>query len=98
MIKPQQVVAALPSSGEIYRTAYHMAWPSTLEAFLVGLVSMVDTIMVGTLGSSAIAAVGITNQPRMIVLAVIMSLNVGVTAIVARPAPAKRTPMRPIAA
>ncbi|MFR1760343.1 MAG: hypothetical protein ACLSX2_11605, partial [Christensenellaceae bacterium] len=43
MIKPQQVVAELPSSGEIYRTAYQMAWPSTLEAFLVGLVSMVDT-------------------------------------------------------
>ncbi len=84
MIKPQQVVGELPSSGVIYRTAYQMAWPSTLEAFLVGLVSMVDTIMVGTLGSSAIAAVGITNQPRMIVLAVIMSLNVGVTAIVAR--------------
>lgn len=84
MIKSEKIVDDLPSTREIYSTAYHMAWPSTIEAVLVGLVGLVDTVMVGSLGSSAIAAVGITNQPRMIVLAIIMSLNVGVTAVVAR--------------
>ena len=40
--------------------------------------------MVGTLGSYAIAAVGLTNQPRLIVLAIFMALNHGITAVVSR--------------
>lgn len=61
-----------------------MAWPSALESVLVALVSSVDTMMVGQLGPAAISAVGITTQPKFILLAVIITLNVGVTAIVAR--------------
>ena len=41
-------------------------------------------MMVGGLGAEAIAAVGLTNQPKFVLLAMIFSLNVGVTAIVAR--------------
>ena len=51
---------------------------------LICLVGIVDTIMVGTLGSYAIAAVGLTNQPRLIVLAIFMALNHGITAVVSR--------------
>ncbi len=40
--------------------------------------------MVGTLGKGAIAAVGITNQPKFILLAMITSLNIGITAVAAR--------------
>lgn len=40
--------------------------------------------MVGGLGPAAIAAVGLTNQPKFILLALINSLNVGVTTVVAR--------------
>ena len=40
--------------------------------------------MVGTLGSYAIAAVGLTTQPRMIILAVFMALNHGITAVISR--------------
>ncbi|WMJ24194.1 MATE family efflux transporter [Paludicola sp. MB14-C6] len=74
----------LPSSKEIYSSFMKMAWPSALESVLVGLVGTIDTIMVGGIGAQAIAAVGITNQPKFILLAMIFSLNVGVTAIVAR--------------
>ena len=84
MVKPELVCGPIPSTKEIYTTAFRIAWPSTLEAVLVGLVGVIDTIMVSTLGAGAIAAVGLTNQPKMIVLAIIMSLNVSVTAIVAR--------------
>ena len=84
MVKPELVCGEIPSTKEIYGTAFRIAWPSTLEAVLVGLVGVIDTIMVSALGSGAIAAVGLTNQPKMIVLAIIMSLNVSVTAIVAR--------------
>lgn len=84
MLKKDQIIGNLPSSKEAYRNFIKIAWPSALEAFLVALISSVDTIMVGTLGKGAIAAVGITTQPKFISLAMIFSLNVGVTAIVAR--------------
>jgi len=61
-----------------------MAVPATTEAVLVGIMGMIDTIMVGTISTAAIAAVGITNQPRFIVLSLMFALNTGVTAIVAR--------------
>lgn len=66
--------------GEIYK----IAWPATVESIFVGLVGLVDTIMVSGLGTTAVAAVGLTNQPKFIALAFIQSLNVGVTAIIAR--------------
>ncbi len=84
MLKPKQIVGELPSNSAAYKNFYRIAWPSALEALLVGLVGSVDTIMVGTLGKGAIAAVGITNQPKYILLAMIISLNVGVTAVIAR--------------
>lgn len=84
MLKPEQIVGSIPQSKTIYRNFIKVAWPSALEALLVALVSSVDTIMVGGLGDGAIAAVGITNQPKFILLSMVFSLNVGITAIVAR--------------
>lgn len=74
----------VPSTKEVYRRALNIAWPSAAETVLVSLVGSVDTIMVGGLGPAAIAAVGLTNQPKFILLALINSLNVGVTTVVAR--------------
>jgi len=84
MIKPNQIVGDLPQTKTVYSNFLKIAWPSALEALLVGLVSAIDTMMVGSLGEKAIAAVGITNQPKFILLAVIFSLNVGITAVSAR--------------
>ena len=84
MIKPDQVIGDLPATSQVYKHFYKMAWPSAMEALLVGLVGSVDTIMVGTLGKNAITAVGITNQPKLILLAAIFSLNTGITAVTAR--------------
>ncbi len=84
MLRPQQIQGELPLSKDVYMKFFSVAWPSALEALLVSLVGSVDTIMVGSLGKGAIAAVGITNQPKFILLAMIFSLNVGITAIVAR--------------
>ena len=61
-----------------------MAWPSALEAVLVSMIGSIDLMMVSALGTDSTAAVGLTNQPKFILLAMIFSLNVGVTAIVAR--------------
>lgn len=69
---------------EIVSNVVKVAWPSTLEALFIALISSVDTIMVATLGHQAISAVGIVNQPRMLMLSIIMALNMAVTVIVSR--------------
>lgn len=78
------VQGEIPRAKEAYQTAFEIAWPSVIETVLVGLIASVDTMMVGGIGPEAIAAVGLTSQPKLIVLAMVMSLNVGVTVIVAR--------------
>ncbi len=84
MLKPSEKIGDIPDSRTVYQNFFKIAWPSAIESTLVGLVGAVDTMMVGGIGTDAIAAVGITNQPKFILLAAINSLNVGVTAIVAR--------------
>lgn len=61
-----------------------MAWPSVLESFFVALAGMIDSLMVSTIGAYAVAAVGLTTQPKFIGLALFIATNVAVSAIVAR--------------
>lgn len=66
------------------KEAFRMAWPSVIESFCVALVGMVDSLMVSRLGSYAVAAVGLTTQPKFICLALFIATNVSVSALVAR--------------
>ena len=85
MLKPSQRTGEpIPTTKEVYKRHFDMTWPCAIESVLVSLIGSIDTMMVGGLGAGAIAAVGITNQPKFILLAVIFSLNAGVTAVVAR--------------
>ncbi|MBQ4051141.1 MAG: MATE family efflux transporter [Oscillospiraceae bacterium] len=84
MMKKHELHGELPPDRQVYQNTLRIAWPSIVEAVLVSLISAIDTMMVGTIGPEAISAVGITGQPRMILVAVIFSLNAGVTAVVAR--------------
>ncbi len=68
----------------LYRQSVTIAGPATLEGALLSIISSVDTMMVGTLGPAAIASVGLTSQPRMVLLILAQALCVGVTAVVAR--------------
>ncbi len=61
-----------------------MAWPAMVESILMSLVNLVDSIMVSSCGTNAVAAVGLTTQPRMIFYAVFFALSIAVTAIVSR--------------
>ena len=67
-----------------YKDAFHMAWPAVMESFFVSLAGMVDSWMVSSLGASAVAAVGLTTQPKFIGLCIFISTNVAVSALVAR--------------
>ena len=77
-----------PVSGQslrdLYKRALNIAWPSTVEGALLSVINSVDTMMVGTLGAAAIASVGLTAQPRMILLILAQALCVGTMAICAR--------------
>lgn len=80
----EPVTGELPSTNSLFKTTVNMAWPSMVESFLVALVGFIDTIMVSTLGSYAIAAVGLTQQPKFIGLALFMSMSTAISALVAR--------------
>ena len=64
--------------------AFSLSLPALLNMFLISFVGMVDMIMVGRLGPSAISAVGMVNQPIFLVVSVFIALTVGTTALVAR--------------
>ena len=76
--------ADIPAGREMYKQYISIAIPSVCEMVLISLISMVDTVMVSSLGTDAVAAVGLVNQPRMIMLCLFFALNVGITAVVAR--------------
>lgn len=63
---------------------FHISWPAALEAMLVGVVDLVDMAMVSSLGLAAVSSVGITNQPKRILLMFTLALNVGAAAFISR--------------
>ena len=73
-----------PELKDLYKKTLGIAWPSTVEGALLSIIGSVDTMMVGTLGAASIAAVGLTIQPRMIMLVLAQALCVGTTALCAR--------------
>lgn len=79
----QESDAIINRKGLIQRTL-KIAWPSATEAFLISVIGAIDMMMVGRLGKEAIAAIGITNQPKFILLAAILALNIGVTVVISR--------------
>lgn len=73
-----------PTPASMIKKTIKIAWPSATEAFLISIIGAVDMMMVGRLGESAIAAVGITNQPKFILLSMLFALNVGTTVVISR--------------
>ena len=69
---------------ELIKKTLQVAWPAVLESFFVAFVGMLDSIMVSRLGEYAVAAVGLTTQPKFIGLALFIGTNVAVSALVAR--------------
>lgn len=68
---------------------WELAGPALAENFFATMTQMLNMIMVGRVGSVAVAAVGLTNEPFMLALALSFALNVGTTAVIARSIGAK---------
>ncbi len=84
MSRKLDVCGDIPTTKNLYKDFMIMAWPAMVESVLMSLVNLVDTMMVSKCGTNAVAAVGITTQPRMIFYAVFFALSIAVTAIVSR--------------
>ena len=85
--KMERVSKYLPpevSSKMLYKDIIRIAWPSLVELILTQLTSMVDMIMVGKLGAWGITSVGLTTQPKFLLMTMFMAMNVGATALIAR--------------
>lgn len=72
------------TQGSLTKEAVRLAWPAVCESFFIALAGMVDTFMVSTLGANAVAAVGLTTQPKFLGLALFIAANVAISALVAR--------------
>ena len=84
ILRKREIAGELPSEREAYRLVIGIALPALIELVFTTLINTFDMLMVSSLGTYAITSIGITTQPRMVVLMLFMSLNVGVTSIVAR--------------
>ncbi|MBR3928124.1 MAG: MATE family efflux transporter [Clostridia bacterium] len=73
-----------PEAKSLYIKALKIALPATIEGALLSLIGSVDSMMVGGISPEALTAVGLTNQPRMILLILTQALCVGTTALIAR--------------
>ena len=74
---------------ELYRKEYFkkslkIAWPAVLEFFFISIAGFIDTFMVSSMGPAAIAAIGLTTQPKFIALSVFFAINAAVSALIAR--------------
>jgi len=84
MVKEHNRLGDIPTSREAYKNSLRIAIPAVIEMVSISLMDMIDTAMVGRVGPQAMTAVGITGQPRMLVLSVFFALNIALTAIIAR--------------
>ncbi len=73
-----------PKTQDLYKIALKIALPATIEGALLSIIGSIDSMMVGGIGPEALTAVGLTNQPRMILLIITQALCVGTTALIAR--------------
>lgn len=79
-VKPQLI----GDRADLQKKVMLLAGPAIVENLLHTMVGIVDTAMVGRLGSSSLAAVGLANQIFNIGLTVFAALATGSTALVAR--------------
>lgn len=84
IMKNLDIIDTIPETKKLVKKTLKVAWPSTLESFLTALVSFIDSIMVSSLGSYAISAIGLTTQPKFLCLTLFISLNIAVSSVVAR--------------
>lgn len=63
---------------------FALGWPTMLEMLMQTAVQYVDTAMVGTLGTEAMAAVGATSSVNWLIAGTLMAMGIGFMSYIAR--------------
>ncbi|MDM8533700.1 MATE family efflux transporter [Clostridiaceae bacterium HSG29] len=69
---------------QFYKTLLTLSLPIIFQNFVSSSLNMVDTIMIGSLGESAIAAVGLANQLFFLLILIIFGINNGAAVFIAQ--------------
>ncbi len=72
------------TSGSIRKAIFMLSIPMILEMMMESIFALADAYFVSSLGSNAIATVGLTESVLTLIYAIAIGLSMGVTAIVAR--------------
>ena len=73
----------LESASAIRGIVFRLAWPSIVENMLQSIYGLVLVMMIGQLGSSAIAGVGAANSLIQVAMACFFAVSMGTTVLVA---------------
>jgi len=71
-------------TDHVWATVWWLSWPAMITMFLQTMNGMLDGIFVGQLGPAALSGVGLAGQVNMVLMALVMAVSVGTTALVAR--------------
>ena len=84
MVKPQALRGELPKSRAAYSEFIKLAWPAMIESLFVFLTNFIDSLMVSRASETAVAAVGVTSQPRMLFYILFFAITSATVAVVSR--------------
>ena len=82
--RPIAVAAEAAAGSDLLRTTWALAWPVIFTFSIESFVGLCDMLMIGRLGPTAVAGVGVGVQVLGAVDTVMFALGTGVLAIVAR--------------
>ncbi len=81
------------TQGSILKNLMILSWPIMITQLMMTLGPTIDTIWVGRLGGTAIAAVGVAGVAVMLVMGLMMGFTMGMLALMARAVGAKDLPL-----
>ena len=84
MVKPRDQLGDIPGNKEAYFSFIKLAWPAMIESLFVAFAGFIDTMMVSRASETAVAAVGVTTQPRMLFYILFFAVNASTLALVSR--------------
>ena len=83
-MKIKQLFNRVFNDKEFYKKMLLIALPVTLQNFVTSFLNMIDTVMVGKLGETEIAAVGIANQYFFLFIMFLIGLSAGCSVFIAQ--------------